>query len=78
MKIAFVSSECTPFAKTGGLADVTGTLPRWIHAQGHDIRVFMPKYGRITPERFSIKKLSHHLSVPVNGRPITAHVWKGS
>ncbi len=47
MRICFVASEVAPLAKTGGLADVAGALPRHLHAQGHDIRVFMPFYSSI-------------------------------
>jgi starch synthase len=45
MKIAFVSSEVFPFAKTGGLADVSGSLPIELAKLGHDVKVFMPKYN---------------------------------
>ncbi|KNY27167.1 glycogen synthase GlgA [Pseudobacteroides cellulosolvens] len=44
LKILFASSEVVPFAKTGGLADVAGSLPKAIKAMGTDIRVVMPKY----------------------------------
>jgi starch synthase len=44
MKILFLSSEVVPFAKTGGLADVAGSLPIAIRKLGHDIRIFMPRY----------------------------------
>ncbi len=47
MRICFVASEVAPLAKTGGLADVAGALPRHLHAQGHDIRVIMPLYSSI-------------------------------
>lgn len=47
MRICFVASEVTPLAKTGGLADVAGALPRHLHLQGHDIRVIMPLYSSI-------------------------------
>src|SRR6056297_791659 len=47
MKILFVSSEVAPFAKTGGLADVAGSLPQAIKDKGHDIRVVMPEYKQI-------------------------------
>ena len=50
MKILFVSSEVAPFAKTGGLADVAGSLPQEIKAKGHDIRVVMPEYSQISDE----------------------------
>ncbi len=46
-RICFVASEVAPLAKTGGLADVAGSLPRYLHARGHDIRVFMPLYSSI-------------------------------
>lgn len=47
MKICFAASEVAPFAKTGGLADVSAALPLELHRQGHDVRVFMPCYGRL-------------------------------
>jgi starch synthase len=47
MRICFVASEVAPLAKTGGLADVAGALPRHLHDQGHDIRVVMPLYSSI-------------------------------
>ncbi len=47
MKILFVSAEMSPFAKTGGLADVAGSLPKAIAEAGHDVRVAMPKYRMI-------------------------------
>jgi starch synthase len=45
LKICFVASEIAPLAKTGGLADVAGVLPKHLHALGHDVRVFMPLYS---------------------------------
>ncbi|MED3549050.1 glycogen synthase GlgA [Cytobacillus praedii] len=47
MKLLFAVSECVPFAKSGGLADVAGALPRELVRQGVDLRVIMPKYGSI-------------------------------
>ncbi len=47
MKIWFASSEVDPFIKTGGLADVAGSLPVALRKMGIDIRVVMPKYGQI-------------------------------
>ena len=44
MKIAFAASECVPFSKTGGLADVVGALPRALAALGHKVTVYVPKY----------------------------------
>lgn len=47
MKVLFAVSECVPFVKTGGLADVAGALPKELKRLGTDIRVMMPKYGLI-------------------------------
>ncbi|HOA55515.1 MAG: glycogen synthase GlgA [Clostridiaceae bacterium] len=47
MKILFVSAEMSPFAKTGGLADVAGSLPKALAEMGHDVRAVMPRYGMI-------------------------------
>jgi starch synthase len=53
MHIAFVASECVPFSKTGGLADVVGSLPRALAAAGHQVSVYVPRYRRthISEER---------------------------
>ncbi|RLQ97836.1 glycogen synthase GlgA [Falsibacillus albus] len=48
MKILFVVSECVPFAKSGGLADVAGALPKELKRLGTDVRVILPKYGTIS------------------------------
>jgi len=60
LRIVFVASECVPFSKTGGLADVVGALPKALAASGHDVVVLLPRY-RITkpgPVVPSIKSLT--------------------
>ncbi len=44
MHIAFAASECVPYSKTGGLADVVGALPRALAALGHQVSVYVPRY----------------------------------
>ena len=44
MKILFAASECVPFIKTGGLADVVGSLPKCFDKEKYDCRVILPKY----------------------------------
>src|SRR5262249_32314194 len=44
MHVAFVASECVPYSKTGGLADVVGALPRELSNAGHQVSVYVPRY----------------------------------
>lgn len=50
LKILFIASEASPFIKTGGLADVVGSLPQALNAYGCDCRVILPKYSQIKDE----------------------------
>jgi len=47
MQIVFAASECVPFAKTGGLADVVGALPPELVKLGHEVTVYLPFYPRV-------------------------------
>jgi starch synthase len=47
MRIAIAASECVPFVKTGGLADVVGALPPELAKLGHEIMVFIPLYASV-------------------------------
>ena len=49
-KILFVASEGVPFIKTGGLADVVGSLPKYIDKEYFDVRVIIPKYACMKQE----------------------------
>lgn len=49
-KVLFIASECVPFIKTGGLADVVGSLPKYFNKEEFDVRVMMPKYLAISDE----------------------------
>ena len=51
MKIAICSSEVFPYAKTGGLADVTGALPAALAKKGCEVKVFMPLYKNVKPQK---------------------------
>ena len=53
-KVAYIASECVPFIKTGGLADVVGTLPRIFDKKEYDVRVIIPNYMCL-PAKFKEK-----------------------
>jgi starch synthase len=65
MKIAFVASEITPFAKTGGLADVAAALPAALHQLGHELRVFMPLYSSIRSQFANLTAVPAIQNVPL-------------
>src|SRR4030067_366797 len=54
MKIAFVSSEVEPYAKTGGRADLAGSLPIALEKLGCEVKVFMPKYFQINEDKYEL------------------------
>jgi starch synthase len=65
MKILQASAEAAPFAKVGGLADMTGALPKaWAEA-GHDVLAVLPLYGTIDREKYGLERLDLELAVPL-------------
>lgn len=78
LKILMLASEVVPFAKTGGLADVAGALPKAIHALGHDIRVAMPRYGRIKLDKFELQEMLPPFDVPIHHATEPARLLRAS
>ena len=68
MKVWFVASECSPFAKTGGLGDVIGSLPAALIRQGADVRVVLPKYASVAPHWRERMRLSATYEVKLGWR----------
>jgi starch synthase len=78
MRVLFASSEVAPFAKTGGLADVAGALPKALAALGHDVRVVLPKYQVVNVAKYGIRCILPKLPVPIAGTVETGAVWEGA
>lgn len=68
MKVLFVATEATPLVKTGGLADVIGSLPQALRKLGIDARVVLPKYGSIPAHHRKKMFWLKSITVPVGWR----------
>ena len=66
MHIAFAASECVPFSKTGGLADVIGSLPPALASLGHKVTVFLPRYKQTKLD--NPRKVISSITVPFDDR----------
>ena len=79
MNICFVTSECIPFAKTGGLADVSGALPKELSRLGHTVKLILPLYDSIHVSQFGFVKATElsDMSVQMGDESIPIHVWFG-
>jgi starch synthase len=77
LKVLFVSPEVVPFAKTGGLADVAGSLPKALKKLGCDVRVVMPLYHLVRQGKFPLKKVLENLPIPLGNRLIPADIYQG-
>lgn len=80
LKVLIAASEVIPFAKTGGLADVAGALPKaLIHQDPHvEVAVVMPKYQCIPDGRWGLKTRISQLAVPMGMGEVYADVLEGS
>lgn len=76
MNIAFISSEVVPFAKTGGLADVAGSLPKFLSRQGAEVKVFMPFYRDVKKKGFPVTKVIDKKTVDWQGKKEFFSVWE--
>jgi starch synthase len=76
MKIGMISPEIGPFAKTGGLADVVGTLTGTLERQGHELSLVMPAYRSVLQGGFSLEETGMKLSVPISNEQVEASVLK--
>jgi len=76
MKIAVFASEVAPFSKTGGLADVTGALPRFLTEQGFEVKVFTPLYREVRQKGFPLLKTVDRLTFDWAGQIETFSLYE--
>ena len=79
MKILFVTSEAVPFAKTGGLADVAGALPKSLRAMGQDIALVLPYYRQVRDKTAGqTADTGIRLPIPVGARTASVAIRRTS
>lgn len=78
LKILILAAEIVPFAKVGGLADVVGALPKALRELGHDVRLAMPRYGQVNPERFKLTTVLDSVAVSMSSFKEQVSVRQGS
>jgi starch synthase len=76
LSILLASSEVVGFAKTGGLADVCGYLPRALARRGHRCAVILPLYRSVRNGPIPIQPTDHYLSVPIRHQMLPARLWR--
>lgn len=77
MNILFISPECFPFAKTSSLGDIVSSLSKSIEKEGHNVTIFMPRYGSVEPNISLIERLPSDFKVTFNNTLVPAMAYKG-
>lgn len=77
LKILMAAAEVAPFAKVGGLADVTGSLPPALKKVGCETKIIMPKYGSIDEKKYGLKKIKSNIKIKSDGKIKSVNLWLG-
>ena len=74
LRVLLCASECVPFVKTGGLADVAGALPKALAKLGHDVRVAIPKYSAIDSGKIPSSRTGKARSLRMGNRSVRVNI----
>jgi starch synthase len=77
LKVLVATSELTPFAKSGGVADVAASLSKELRGLGHDVRVVMPRYRQVDIGKHGLKPIIRDLQVPLGSQSVPATILEG-
>jgi starch synthase len=77
LKVAFITPEAYPFAKTGGLADVSGALPKFLHKLGCNIIIVIPYYRMVKKSGQPIQYMAEEIEVPFLDEVLRAEIYQG-
>jgi starch synthase len=78
LKILMATSEATPLAKTGGLADVCGALPQELAKLGHQATVVLPAYRQVFESGLPIEPTGVHFTIPIGAKRVPGTLLKTS
>ena len=76
LNILYLSAEILPYAATGGLAQVAAALPRAVRRLGDDVRIILPRYGLIDPEKLGFERVLERFPVPFENDVAWAGLWQ--
>src|SRR3982751_1659142 len=76
LNILMVASEAVPFAKTGGLADVSGALPMALAKAGHQAALIMPAYRAAMQSKFNLESTGIEFSIPIGQKSVSGSLLK--
>lgn len=76
LKVAYVSTEAFPYAKSGELADVASSLPKYLSSLGVEVSLFLPRYRHPEIDSLSKEKVFSDLKVPVGDKKTKSRVYK--
>jgi starch synthase len=78
MRVLLAASEVVGFAKTGGLADVAGSLPRALERRGHECAIILPMYRAVCMGKVGLERTGHEFEIPIGTRCVTGRLWRAT